>query len=1031
MLPRGDVVHVRLLGPVEVLVGTRRLQLPGPRPTVILSMLALEPNRVVSNERLTEAIWDDDPPSTAKGQIQFCVSALRRMLAEAGLSEVIVTRAPGYVLDIPADSVDAQVFDREVARGRALAESGKLEEAAASLRAALDMWYGTALDGIPGRVVRGSAHQLEERRLAAVEERMRLELALGRHGELVGDLTALVQEHPLRETLHAHLMVALHRAGRQAEALETYRRARATLVEELGIEPGEELRALEQAILRGEGRVGPAPAREGPAPAHETPGWMQVVPRQLPAAIADYTGRAEHVTDMVGALTAMEGPSRSVPVIVISGQGGVGKSSLAVQVAHTVREHFADGQLYAELRGGNGQPVAALEILERFLRALGVAGIAIPDGLDARAEMYRSRLGDQRMLVVLDDAMSEAQVTPLLPGSSTCAVLVTSRTRLTGLPGAHRVELGTLDKDQAITLLERIIGERRVREEPAEAALLAKLCGNLPLALRIAGAKLASRPHWQLRQLAARLDDENRRLDELEHGDLGIRASIELSYQGLAPPAKRLLRLLAVLETPDVPSWVGAALLDERLAEAEDLLEELVDAQLVEAGTAGRSKGAPRYRMHELVRAFARGRALAEESAHDRGASLRRALTAWLALAGDAHRRAYGGDYTILHSDEPLWPPPAALADRLLANPMAWLEGEHAALVSGVRQAAALGCDDLCWDLALTAVTLFEAKSYFDDWRSTTELALSAVRRAGNSRGTAATLYSLGSLRLFDLQPDAATEALEPALALFTELGDRHGCALVLRNLAFIDSLRGDDAEALRKYEESLRVFRAVGDRTSEAHVLSNMARSLLDQGEYGKAEELLETALRISRDTGSRRLEAQVLYRVGETALQQDQLDKAGNAFTWVLRIVRDGGDRIGESYALYGLGRVYNREGRYEQAYTILDQALAVSCRIGERLVEGRVRYEQGEVELARRHPAEGVVRLEEAAKIFRDLHLPVWQALALVVLTEAKEADDPADADRIAAEAWRLLEGLDSVEAKRLRDRLSLHRYVPPGR
>lgn len=1023
-------MHVRLLGPLEVLVGARRLPLPGPRPQVILSMLALEPNRVVSNDRLVEAIWDDEPPSTAKGQIQFCVSALRRTFAEAGLAEVIVTRAPGYALNVPVDQIDAQVFDRAVAKGRGLAEAGKIEEAAASLRAALALWYGTALDGIPGRVIRGSALQLEERRLSAVEERVRLELALGKHAELVGDLAALVQEHPLRETLHAHLMVALYRAGRQAEALETYRRARGTLIDELGIEPGEELRALEQAILRGEGGVGDRVVEHHHQPLHENPGWMQVIPRQLPAAIADYTGRCEQLAAMIGQLTTAEHPSGSVPMIVISGQGGVGKSSLAVQVAHSVREHFSDGQLYAELRGGNGHMVGPAEVLERFLRALGVAGLAIPDGLEARAEMYRSRVGDQRMLVVLDDAVSESQVMPLLPGSSTCAVLMTSRTRLTGLPGAHRVDLGVLDKEQAIVLLERIIGERRVREEPAEAASLAELCGNLPLALRIAGAKLASRPHWQLRQLAARLDDENRRLDELEHGDLGIRASIELSYQGLAQPAKRLLRLLAVLRTPDVPSWVGAALLDEPLGEAEDLLESLVDAQLVDA-SAARARSAPRYRMHELVRAFARGRALAEEPAEERTASLHRALSAWLALAREAHRRAYGGDYTILHGDEVLWAPPPALADRLLAHPMAWLESEHAALVAGVRQAAQLGFDELCWDLALTAVTLFEAKSYFDDWRATTELALSVARRAGNRRGTAATLYSLGSLRLFDLQPDAATEALEPALALFDELGDRHGHALVLRNLAFIDALRGDDAAALGKYEESLVVFRVVGDRTSEAHVLSNMARSLLDKGDFARAEELLETALSISRDTGSRRLEAQVLYRVGETALLQDQLDKAGNAFAWALRIVRDGGDRIGESYALYGLGRVYNREGRFEQAHTILEQALAVACRIGERLVEGRVRYELGEVELARRRRPEGIVRLEEAVKIFRDLRLPLWEAMALVVLTEAKEAGEPGDADRIALQAWSLLTGLDSAEAGRLRERLSLRRYVPPGR
>ncbi|MEV1250034.1 BTAD domain-containing putative transcriptional regulator [Nonomuraea sp. NPDC049750] len=1027
-------MHIRILGPLEVLAEGRRIPLTGARPQVILAMLALEPNRVISMDRLLDAIWEDEPPSTARVQIHICVSGLRRTFSALGLTDVISTRPPGYILNIPVENIDAHQFEEFIAKSYSLVEAGKPQEAVTELQSALGLWYGTALDGLQGRIIRGGALQLQERRLAAVEEWLRLELSLGRHANLIGDLTVLVRDHPLRERLYAHLMVALYRSGRQAEALETYRMARATLVEELGIEPGDELRRLEQAILRGDGDIGDeAVAEQSAAAPRDTPtAAVQVIPRQLPAAIGDFTGRTGAFADIVDTLTGPDGgeASGTVPTIVISGRGGVGKTTLAVQVAHDVREHFPDGQLFADLRGGSGRPASALEILERFLRGLGVDGSAIPDTLDERAEIYRSRLGERRMLVLLDNVMSESQVTPLLPGSSGCAVVVTSRTRLTGLPGARRIELGVLESGRAVTLLERILGEQRVRDEPEQAAALAELCGHLPLAVRIAGAKLASRPHWQLGRLADRLRDENRRLDELEHGDLGIRASIEVSYQGLPGPAKRLLRLLSLLETPDFPGWVGACLLDEDPAEAEDLLEELVDAQLVDAG-AGPAKSAPRYRFHDLIRTFARDRALAEDSAADRTASLRRALSAWLALAKEAHRREYGGDYTILHSGEARWSPPPALLERLSPHPMNWLDGERAALVAGVRQAAQLGFDELCWDLALAAETLFEARSYFDDWRSTTELALGVVRRKANPRGVAAMLYSLGSLRIFQLEPDAALEALEPALRLFKEQNEPHGWALVLRNLAYVDSLRGDTEQAIRRYGEALEVFKLVGDRTSEAHVLSNLARSLLDGGEYAAAETYLERALKIARDVGSRRSEAQVLYRLGESALRQGQIDRAGRSFTLALRIVRDGADHIGEAYMLYGLGQVYVREGRHDQAHMTLEQSLALAVRVGERLVEGRVRHELGELALARGRFGEAAGRLGEAVEVFRSLGLPPFEARALVGLAEASDglasAEGAHAAEDAARAAWALLAGLDSVEADGLRDRLALRQPV----
>ncbi|MGH3159919.1 MAG: tetratricopeptide repeat protein, partial [Streptosporangiaceae bacterium] len=404
--------------------------------------------------------------------------------------------------------------------------------------------------------------------------------------------------------------------------------------------------------------------------------------------------------------------------------------------------------------------------------------------------------------------------------------------------------------------------------------------------------------------------------------------------------------------------------------------------------------------------------------------SLRQALRAWLAMAKEAHRREYGGDYLILRSKEPLWHPPPELLERISPRPMQWLERERGALVASVRQAAQFGFDELCWDLALTVVTLFEANSYFDDWRYTTQTALTLVRREANSRGLAAMLYSLGSLCIFDLQPDAALESLKPALQLFTKHGDSPGRALVLRNLAFVDSLRGDLKESFSKYEEAVEVFRSVGDRVGEAHVLSNMARTLLDGGDYVEAEKLLTSALGIVREAGSKRLEAQVRYRLGEAALQQGQLDNAGRAFAWALRIVRDNGDHIGEAYALCGLGRVCAGEGQREQAQMTFGQSLTLACQIGERLVEGRVRYELGELDITSGRIPEGIKRLTEAMDIYRHLGLGPSQAMVLVALTEAHDATGAAEAaEETARLAWNLLIGQDSVEARRLRDRLAL--------
>jgi DNA-binding SARP family transcriptional activator len=1011
-------MELRILGPLEVLASGEHVALGGPRPRILLAVLALEANCVVPVERLVDAVWDESPPPTARSQLQMCVSGLRRTLAVTKLADAIVTRPPGYLLRVPPGELDAEVFDGMVASARIAAEAGRMAEAADGLHDALGLWRGPVLAGVSGRVVQAGTTRLEERRLHTLEERIRLDLQLGRHDDLVGELRSLVADYPLHERLRADLMLALYRSGRPVEALDAYRKARQTLIQELGIEPGEELHRLERAILSRRPELDlVAPVRAGGGPNADP----TVVPRQLPHDIADFTGRDRLISLIHGMVTG-SGPEReALPVVGVAGPGGVGKSTLAVHAAHLLSADFPDGQLYAKLQHGD-RPVGPAEVLGRFLLALGVAGTAVPDGLDERAEMYRSRVADKRILVVLDDGADESQVVPLLPGTAACAVIITSRVRLTGLAGAYHIGVGVLDTAAGVTLLGRIAGSDRVRAEPESAAALAALGGGLPLALRIVGARLASRPHWKLSRMVERLRDETGRLDELEHANLGVRASISLSYVGLPGAAQQLLRRLAVLDAPDFAGWVAAALLDISLERAEDVLERLADAQLLLAGLDG-ATGVVRYRFHDLIRVFARERLAAEEPPAEVRAAGVRALEAWLALAEGAHRGEYGGDNSILHGGAARWPVPVDLAARLLEKPLAWLESERAGLVAAVRQAGSWDLDELCWDLALTSMTLFEAKNYFTEWWDTTEVALAATRRAGNHRGEAATLYSRGSLHCARQQLDQARTVFHLALRSFEDCADEHGQALVVNDLGFIDRLQGRSRSAMRHFARALAGLRAAGDRVAEANTLHNMAGTLLDTGDHEAGEKLLDDALAISQAAGGRRVEAQVWHRLGEIYLHKGELDRSAHAFGRVLRIVRDRGDRVGETYGLHGLGKVRHREGRHDRAEVSLDQALRLARQVGDRLSEARILLSLGELHLDQQRHALAEERLLAARAVFGQFGSVVWQAKALLALSAVHTArGEPQAAARATVGATGLLAAVESAEAQRLLERLT---------
>jgi DNA-binding SARP family transcriptional activator len=778
----GGTLHFRVLGLLEV-QGSEPVAVTARRQQVVLALLLLNANQVVPLDHLINAVWGAAPPTTARAQVQTSVSVLRRSLAKAGLGERIRMRGLGYAIELGPAELDLQVFDALVARGRAACAAQRPDTARAAFRQALSLWRGEPLAGIDSGVVRAKLVRIAERRIEVLEECIDAELQLGLHHEVVGEVKALAAEYPLRERLAGQLMSALYRSGRQVEALAAYRAVRQTFVDELGLEPSPALQRLQQAILTGQADTGQGEPAPQPQPAMA---MAMPVPRMLPARVPDFTGHAA-VLDALRRQLVGERGADAVRVAVITGCGGVGKSAVAIEAAHALAPEFPDGQLYARMCDGPGPDGNVSEVLERFLRALGFAGPAIPGDLEGRAALYRSAIAQRRLLIVVEDATDAAQIRALTPGTPTCRLIMTSRARLAALPGASVFEIDVLDTHDGVELLAAMVGRERVSAEPSEAIELVELCGGLPLALRVAAARLAARPHWIFAQITARLRDERQRLDELTHQGMDVRAALGRAYGRLLPTAKRLFGRLGMLETDTFATWVAAPLLDQDLHAAADVLETLVDARLVDV--VGGTGATARYRLHELARLYAR-ELLLQEPEHDRSAALRRVLGAWLGLADEACRR-YGGDRILVQGEAARWPLTEPLVDALLTDPLAWYELERSALLATVRQAAGADAVEHCWNLAVAIGALARAQRRFDDWRDSHERALQATRQAQDRRGEAMILFSLGTLDLREHRFDKAAARLHLALGVFEQLGEDRWRQLILRSLAVLDRARG------------------------------------------------------------------------------------------------------------------------------------------------------------------------------------------------------------------------------------------------
>lgn len=990
---RERTVELSVLGPLEVRAAGSALPLGPRKQQVVLAMLAVHAGRAVGMDELVDELWPEAPPASAVANVRGYAGSIRRMFEAAeGRGGRLVRRGSGYQFNAEPAELDLLAFSSHTADGRQSLRAGNLAAAATAFRSALRHWQGPMLAGLSvGPSLASRVAAVTEEQLAITEELAETLLALDDPVEVIRILHSHVHLHPLRERAYGLLMKALCRSGDIAGALSIYDDARSALRKHLGIDPGPELRQLHRAILEGEVAEDPLPVLTS----HRLPVHK---PAELPADLVDFVGRDAELKQVSALLGRLAGGT-TVPTCAIVGPAGVGKTSLAVHVAHQLRASYSDGQLFVNLRGADSHPLDPVEVLARFLRALGVPGQAVPHDAQEREGLYRSILADRRVLVVLDNAAGEEQVRPLLPGTSTCAVLVTSRYRLAGLVGLASVELDVLSTDSSLALLSKTAGAARVRAEPAAAEKLTQLCGGLPLALRVVGVKLASSPHRTIAAYVARLAEERHRLDHLAHAGLAVRTSLDFSYQRLSAADRTLLRRISLLDAPDFAAWTAAAVADQTVPAAEEGLDRLIAAHLVQAAGTD-AVGQVRYHLHDLIRVYARERAATEEPEADRLAAIRNVLHHWLGLVAAGEKALYGHSYRVRVGQEI----GNAMLDRptvekVSQNPLAWIEAERAAFVSAVRQAAESGLLAECWRLSCVSEMLLSHRELHDETLIVHTIGLAAARRQGSRRGEAIMLMAFGTAQSERGAWPRARSLFEEAEALFAAENDMLGLAACQWLLARKDRQQGRLDAARDRYETMLAASRDV-DLGAEALALLGLGQVQLTAGNIDAAVRDLESAMRVSRRCGGVLPPLLVLLWYGEAQLRVGRTDPAAAAFREVVSWCERAGDLSGEVMGLCALTRTMLAEGDIDEAGRL---AARIQSRWGLLLepltkivassTTAAVRLAQGEL-----RPAKQLA--EEALDDSRRIGAVVHQAQAFDLMAEIHEAAG----DHIAAAAAR---------------------------
>ncbi|MGP9023143.1 AfsR/SARP family transcriptional regulator [Streptomyces sp. BR1] len=967
-----------MLGAVGIRVDDTVVPGGSPQQQATLAALALRAGHVVPVHELMSNVWGEAAPGSAVMILRTYVWKLRKLLENGGSApQVLASAGDGYRLTAEPLSVDALRAERlatETARAR---QAERYDECAELLSEAVALWRGEPLAGVPGPFADHQRSRLAELRLHLLEERFDLDILLGRHAQVIPALTGFIKEQPLRERPYGFLMRALFAAGRQADALALFATARDVLAAELGLDPGPELQALHQRILEGDVALlttvrtqAPAvpaarPAEPDGAGPSTTPAFVR--PAQLPADIADFSGRTSALDALHRALADED--RTALAVATVSGMGGIGKSALALRVAHRAKDAYPDGQLYADLRGTSADAAAPATVLASFLSALGVPRQEIPGSVEDRARLFRTVLDGRRVLLLLDDARDAAQVKPLLPGAVRCGVVVTSRARLAGVPSGSHVQLAEFTPREALSLLRHIAGAERIDQEESAAVALVGACAHLPLAVRIVAARLAARPGWTVAHLVARLADERRRLTELRADDLAVAAVFELGYHQLTPEQARAFRSLAPVTWPSISLEAAAAALELSEGDTEELLEALVDAALLESPEPGR------YRYHDLGRDFALHLPRPEDDPDSEFTVAHRLLHHLLRRAASAFERMVPGDpvhstiaamaaepgdgfaglaeartWVVAEAEcairtvqlllrRPGGPDPALLtmaADLLVALssfgqdiPYAKMAATSTALADIATRAgahrAAGRAHFICGNAALQATRLGQARTH-------SELAAEACRRAGDRAILQQAYNDLGVIAQFEQRYDDAAAHFDQALALAREQGQRTAELFTTLNAALARIRGGRAAEALPSCEEALGALRAMADPHGVAHALCVRGQALheLDRphealASYAECLELCEA----ERIPGQR---AQAHYRSAETLRVlgriEPALDAAGRAVAYFRTVPDRARDR---GYALLIHARTSSDAGHLKEAEAHAAEALEVFTRAG----------------------------------------------------------------------------------------------------
>jgi len=998
-----------LLGELEIGRDGQLIELPGGPTLIVLAALLVSANRRVSKIDLIRAAWGKDDVKEA--QLHKRVMAVRDLLDQVGRRGDLRTHARfGYELRTAEEDIDTLLFRRLVRTAQEAGAEHDTEDEAGYLQRALALWRGPhPLSNVPSDAFHQETAALEQRHKRAAARLFELELARGHHERILDQLILIAGFYPADRRLCEQLMLAEYQSGHPTDATRAFERYREALEEETGAAPDPMLRTFYFAIARGDEA---AIARAEASLAKRTGTLARpvvAVPRQLPRPV-DLVGRDDLAAE-VSWLLRRE-PGRTVPIVVISGPGGIGKTGLALRAAHESSDRYPDGQLHAELRGAGGGAVDTAEILAQFLRALGVP--LVPDAKAERLAMYRTLLADRRVLVVLDDATDGAQVSDLAPASMGCSVLVTARQRLPEISGAHHVApLEPLGQADATELFLRVVRGAGIDLPDLDGVdQVVALCAGLPLALRIAGALRVRHHPRPTAELASRLAGLGP--EAFAYGELSVARTIGAGFERLDPAARELFLGLGLLPLRGFGLWTAAALLDGADVDAGAALAQLAASFMIES-----VEPELRYRFHDLTREYARRRALAERPG-ERGAVPGRAYRALLTLTRRAHARLYGGDFEVVHSAVADWDAPADVLAEVDAAPLDWFEKERPNIRAAVEHCAALGLPDICWDLAVSAHEFYTIRGYFDDWHATHAVALDACRKAGDQRGEGIVLACRNQPALVaSRRTDGAASLaeLQRAADLLAQCGDRHGLAIALRTLA--NALRRDGhlARPLALFNEALGHYAASGDTVGAWQTLRFIGQTHLDLRHDDDARRVLAAAEAAASDIGSTRLLAQTRYWIGQACLAAGDLDSAQAAFEAVYDVFGvDAG--VGHAYAVHGMGDVARRRGAYDAAEGHLALAADLARDAADATLEGRVLLSVAALRAAQGRPDEQVLELEQAAAVFARCGAAYLEARALAALARVL-----ADRGESAGAAWERVENLD--RAAGLADEDRVHR------